>query len=323
VTAAQERRGVERFFAYARARHECYLMKQSDPAWETKDKILWKYRFTNVFRDLDKTSAWFVKHVRGPMHMSRDPNIMLATALFRLTNRIETGEAIFCDDDLLGGHSAFDEYVRTGKTAPLLKSIKKRMGNRGPYVTGGYIISSPPGYSKLEGMLRVVDDFRKQKRTVIGGAEWPDWDDQELGWQAMSEYLVKANRSIRLEQVHAWMRQFNYFGPFHAYEIVTDLRHTYLLNKAPDILTWANPGPGCRRGANRVFGRDYESKDADREQLIYEMRQLLQLSRLKEFWPHDKDHPRWEMRDVEHTLCELDKYERVRLGQGRPRGVYR
>jgi hypothetical protein len=315
--------GIERFFAYARARHECYLMKQSDPEWQTKDKILWKYRFTNVFRDLDKTSAWFIRHVRNPMHLRHDPNIMLATVLFRLTNRIETGEAIFCDDDLLGGHSAFDEYVRTGKTAPLLKSIKKRMGGRGPYVTGGYIISSPPGYPKLEGMLKVVDDFRR------GSVEWEGLGAGVLGmmnWtgeEGATALLDAGPGDYSLEDTWKWLRQFNYFGPFHAYEIVTDLRHTWLLNKAPDIMTWANPGPGCRRGANRVFGRHYKSKDADRAQLIHEMCELLQHSRQKQHWPRDKDHPQWEMRDVEHTLCEFDKYSRVLNGEGRPRGVYR
>jgi hypothetical protein len=29
-----------------------------------------------------------------------------------------------------------------------------------------------------------------------------------------------------------------------------------------------------------------------------------------------------EMRDIEHSLCEFDKYERVRLGQGKPRSKY-
>ena len=29
-----------------------------------------------------------------------------------------------------------------------------------------------------------------------------------------------------------------------------------------------------------------------------------------------------EMRDIEHSLCEFDKYERVRLGQGAPRSKY-
>ena len=30
-----------------------------------------------------------------------------------------------------------------------------------------------------------------------------------------------------------------------------------------------------------------------------------------------------EMRDIEHCLCEFDKYERTRLGEGRPRAKYK
>ena len=33
--------------------------------------------------------------------------------------------------------------------------------------------------------------------------------------------------------------------------------------------------------------------------------------------------PALEMREIEHCLCEFDKYERVRLGQGRPRSKYK
>ncbi|GAF76676.1 unnamed protein product [marine sediment metagenome] len=38
-------------------------------------------------------------------------------------------------------------------------------------------------------------------------------------------------------------------------------------------------------------------------------------------WPDDW--PLWEMREVEHTLCEFDKYERVRLGEGTPKQLFR
>jgi hypothetical protein len=30
-----------------------------------------------------------------------------------------------------------------------------------------------------------------------------------------------------------------------------------------------------------------------------------------------------DMRTIEHSLCEWDKYERVRLGQGRPRAKFK
>jgi hypothetical protein len=308
--------GVERFFAYARARHECYLKKQSEPDWVTADKILAKYRFTNVFRELDKTTVWFREKVRDPMNAKRDPNIMLATVAFRLLNRIQTGEAMFCDDDLLGGHSAFDEFARTGNVRPMVKAIKARCG-RGPYVTGGYIISSPPGYPKLDGMMEVIKGF------YSGIHEWDRAGGQAVGKDVATALLANNPGDYTLEHTWDWMRKFDYLGVFHSYEIVTDLRFTYLLENAPDIMTWANPGPGARRGANRVNGRDKKDHSADRLQLIDEMAELLVYSKDKALWPRSKTHSKWEMRDVEHTLCEFDKYERVRNGEGRPRGVYR
>jgi ppGpp synthetase/RelA/SpoT-type nucleotidyltranferase len=45
------------------------------------------------------------------------------------------------------------------------------------------------------------------------------------------------------------------------------------------------------------------------------MRELLNIARAE----HHLD---FEMREVEHSLCEFDKYERTRLGQGRPRSKY-
>jgi hypothetical protein len=135
---------------------------------------------------------------------------------------------------------------------------------------------------------------------------------------------------VGLQQAHEWLSRFPYFGPFHSYEIVTDLRHTALLERAPDVMLWANPGPGCRRGMNRVLGRPKKtpfergvhwSLAAGHGEIQKYMRELLAHSQNPDLWP--REWPAWEMREVEHTLCEFDKYERVRLGEGRPRGVYR
>ena len=32
--------------------------------------------------------------------------------------------------------------------------------------------------------------------------------------------------------------------------------------------------------------------------------------------------PEMEMRDIEHSLCEVDKWLRVRNGEGKPRAAY-
>ena len=34
-------------------------------------------------------------------------------------------------------------------------------------------------------------------------------------------------------------------------------------------------------------------------------------------------YPPFELREIEHSLCEFDKYERIRLGQGRPKQKYK
>ena len=103
-----------------------------------------------------------------------------------------------------------------------------------------------------------------------------------------------------------------------AYEVVTDLRHSKYLENADDILTWANAGPGAKRGLNRIHGRLLEQTIKPR-QLTIEMQELLDMAGdyIGSFLPD------LEMREIEHCLCEYDKYERVRLGEGRPRAKYK
>lgn len=328
------KQGVTRFFKYARARHAAYHEKMAGkpPGQQTKDPIIGGGgRFTNVFRELDKTTVWFREKVRDPL---RDkPEILLATVVFRLLNRIEVGEAIFCQTLLPTGRfssknralTAWDAYLASGDVGILQHAVKTAIPN-GPYATGAYIISSPPGYSKLSGILEIVRRFNLT-------SDWRHWTSND-----------PAANECTLEVAWEWLKENDYFGPFHSYEIVTDLRHTALLDKAPDIMTWANPGPGARRGANRVNGREKTDHSVSRDGLIEEMQVLLSHSKNPDMWPQynepggwygpkdvwskdkmwSKDSwPKWEMREVEHTLCEFDKYERIRTGEGRTRGVYR
>jgi len=313
-------KNAAKFFEYARERQQILLRRQAgkDPPW-TNDPILRKYRFCCVFREDDRTTRWFRENVRDPMNKKRDPRLLLATVVFRMFNRIETAEAIFCDDNLLGEYSAFDAFSERGDTRILRRSILKRLGNRGPFVTGSYIISTPPGHSKLDGVLAIIKRFYSGMEEFELGAGVMD----TVGWrgeEGATAILGLNSGAITLEETWNWLRKFDYLGTFHSYEIVTDLRHTYLLNRAPDIMTWCNPGPGCRRGLNRVIGRALGER-VRREQILSEMGELLRVSRINKYWPQKWQS--WEMRDVEHQLCEWDKYERTRLGEGRPRGVFR
>jgi hypothetical protein len=292
--------GIKLFFDLARERHQIFQFKEAgNPRPWTADPIFSQYRFTNPFRENDKTTAWFRKFVRSPMKKSDD--VLMATVAFRLLNRIATGEAMFNQKDV-EADSAFDLFLQKGDARHLLRAIKSSVGPNGPYVTGAYIISSPPGFSKLEGMMEVIGGFYKNS-----------------GWR---EWLAENPKKGRtMEGMWNWLSDQPWLGKFHSYEIVCDLRYTDILGSAPDRMTWASPGPGCRRGLNRAMGRDVKDHRLSREELIEELRYILECSQNPAMWP--KQLPAWEMRECEHWSCEYDKYLRVKNGEGRPRGVYR
>jgi len=288
---------MQSFFNYARQRHQVYLNRLEGKSSLTKDPILQKYRFTNVFRELDKTTDWFRRNVREEMRDS--PDVLLATVVFRMFNRISTGEAIFNHLDF-DKNNAFAVFLQTGDLRRMKKDVKAICGD-GPYVTGAYIITSPPGFTKLDGILEILKNFR-----------------EESGWRDAAKQMIKEKMS--LQTAWLWFKMQPWLGTFHSYEIVTDLRHTNLLCHANDVMSWCNVGPGARRGLNRIHGRNKKDKSVKVPKMLEEMQLILAASRSPGNWP--RQWPEWEMRDVEHTLCEFDKYERVRNGEGRPRGVF-
>jgi hypothetical protein len=169
-----------------------------------------------------------------------------------------------------------------------VKAIMQDRKDRGEKVyTGAYMLTGTLGGTKIE---QTVD-----KILTPLYAKFPCFfNSLEDSWKSFLPYAG--------------------FSDFMSYEVVTDLRHTKWLSKAPDIMTWANPGPGAMRGLNRIFGRELNGKQK-KPLFIQEMRDLLALL-------NGNPLP-LEMRDIEHCLCEFDKYERVRLGQGRPRAKYK
>jgi len=295
---------IKEFFSYARERHTIYLRRAagSPPPW-TEDPVLQTYRFCNIFRELDSTTQWFRTNVRDPLR--ERPEVLLATVVFRLFNRITTGEAIFVQPNLLTGRTAWEDFLVTRDTSGLKLSILAYCGS-GPYTTGSYMTKTPEGMKKLDGMLKVVEWFNQGSQRP-GTILWSSW-------RVVAESMITDKHPWDLETAWRWLATFPFIGAFTAYEIVTDLRHTALLARASDINTWANPGPGAKRGLNIYHGRPIKI-NVWREVYIEEMVLLLEASRDPQYWPPEWG--AWELREVEHTLCEFFKYERARTtGQG-------
>lgn len=253
--------------------NECLLEREG---LLTRDPVLSKWRFCNVFREDDVTTAWFRKNIREPM--KDDPRVLLATIAFRWFNRIETGEKI--KDVLLGNWDT--------------QQVRRRLYLAQPVVTGAYMIKTPSGMDKLDGVCWCIDQAAK----VI--AKYP------------ADYWYEKS----LQQFWNALREMPLMGGFMAYEVVSDLRHTFLLREASDINTWANAGPGCTRGLGRVVHGDPNhwtaTSEKDQKAMNSAMIELYCRSLQSEYWP--SGWPKWEMREVEHSLCEWDKYCRGLAG---------
>lgn len=324
--------GLDAFFAYAIERYHIMLRRRAgQPAPWTEDYALSNFRFCNIFREDDTVTVWFRETIREKLRSS--PDVLLATVLFRWFNRVRTGEAIFAQSlldlgtspsfgaDGLTAWEAREGCSNTQEWMSLLESSIKNYCGRGPYVTGAYIIKTPDGLDKLAGVLDCVQKFMEGRQT------WHHTDiytgkteSVRLDWRDVADLALLRRGDITLQGVWEWLRRFPFMGDFMAYEVVTDLSHTDLLNKAPDILEWANPGPGATRGLGRMQWGN-KSFYSPREKVVLNSLMVSILAAVPDYWP--VDWPAWDMRTVEHTLCEFDKHQRVMTGEGRPRQVLR
>lgn len=288
------------FFNYAKMRYQVMLDKEGGfPAPWTQDEVLQNYRFCNVFREDDKVTRWFRENIR--QHLFYDDEVLLATMIFRWFNKIETAERLLCDRG--GTFRLFTSWDP--------EEIKRRLKGVAPIVTGAYMIKTPAKMSKLDGILWCLERFVQP-------------DPRNLNPPPMYAPMLFKQEGYTLENAVTYLSSFPYLGPFMAYEIVTDLRHTALLQDAPDIMSWANPGPGAARGLDRLLGLPTGTFNrhsiAGVKEMMHHMQDLLKRSQKAEYWP--TRWPKWEMREVEHTLCEFDKYERVKSGEGTPKQKY-
>lgn len=270
----------------------------------TTDNVLREFRFCNVFRELDTVTIWVEENIRKPY--ADHPNLWLMLAIARTINWPPTLQYLINT----GAMPTFPLWVPNVLTRELEKWAQA--GNK--TYTGAYMIraeSNPMAewYSWTK--------HRYLSEIVIGRL----WEDR-LDWEAYLTTDDPSNQLLTLRDV--WERfQFKRYigwGPFMAYEVVTDMAHTRYLTNAPDRTTWANAGPGALRGLNRLLDRPLKAPMKQEEANGYMMR-LLGMAESRN-WPSWFPSDRFEMRDIEHSLCEMDKWLRVKRGEGRPRAKY-
>lgn len=286
----------ERLDYWIQERHQIYIKRKlGKPKPWTNDTVLQSAFFTNPFRENDKVTVWFRENLRH--YVKEDPALSLfATMAFRWFNLPETA------------HLFMDEHTNLYYNWDVDEAKRRLAGADGKVFTGAYMIVMPaPKGGKAAAICDVLDSVWSSRNVV-------------------AERIARANS---LQRGHEILMQFKGVGGFTGYEMVSDLRHTCLLRNATDIMTWCHLGPGATWGFHRVTGRVTGLVEVDRSVRKRVMRPEPPplpggyRQTLQELLTYiQRRMPTFEMRDVEHSLCEFDKYERYRLG-AQPRRRYK
>lgn len=306
---------IKDFAYWINERHRIYIKRQQgEPKPWTHDVILRDYKFTNAFRELDKGTLSLREMVPRCSDLEHR-HVIFNIVWYRMFNRYEHAKDVgFCWD-----WEELNEKMRANEA----------LGRR--IFTSAHMTVGRPGEAKIDTMLKTL----------------------KVIWNEINTFTNKVREFSRLEEIFEWLlsRPYCGIGPFIGYEIVTDLRHYGQLwsNGDPsDRFTWVNLGPGCVRGLKRLGYEFPTLGDVSRvyEAVLQHLESYVQVHLPlpdcrgpgrsdpvtglpvpdvngdteeggKRF--HRGVWPPLELREIEHSLCEFDKYQRVKTGVGRPR----
>lgn len=295
------------FFQTMFERQEIYFkrfkLKKESP-W-TENEILRDYKFTNVYRELDRNSQYqidniFKKHQRGD---SRE-ELIWRIMFFRFFNNPEFFEFMKKGNYWNGEIIPNVNHFNSGVLADAMRHFRLKKGN--PF-TNAYLTNSQacPGWTRDRCFSHKVIPTLKESlyniNKVLIEANTPE-DIIEV---------LKKLPSVADFMAHEFYQDFTY-APFHA--------KIKLMKFNQDDFT--NVGPGAEVGIRLILPNRKTRKE--KLQGIYDLRDLAD-DYLKEFGDF-KYLPWYEnkitLHQIEMWLCEFQKYWKMKVGEGKQRSKF-
>jgi hypothetical protein len=268
------------YWRFAVKRQEAFFARLSgfDGPW-SDDHIIQTYKFTNAYRASDRVSQYLIKNVIYSGYWS-DTDTFLRILLFKLFNKIETWELL---------ESQFGEI--SSKTFDVDKYsfvLDTVMAAGGRIYSAAYIM--PSGSRKKYGQIKkhrfhllLINDLIKNR------------------------FPQKMSSACSMREGYELLLNIDSVGKFLAYQFITDLNYSELINfKETDFVV---PGPGALDGIKKSFVSlgDYSPEDVIHmmfdEQEEHFQRLDLDFNSL---WGRPL-----QLIDCQNLFCEVDKYSRV------------
>lgn len=291
-----------------------------EPAPWTDDPILQQFKFTNVIRDLDRLSVYERKNILSKV--DEIPNfksdylkdrwiksVLLNIMIFRLWVKIDTYE--------VSGFVNLADFNWQDKwkvaRAKLLERREQGISN----FTAAYYVNNLRRANR--------DPATKNNKTQNAICMIEDWMDR-------IDYIYE-NAIVKAKNMKEQMDFFKKLpcvGDFTAYEFACSIAEIGRYFQNP-LVSWtqddnASLGPGAQRGVNWIFRdkggmNDYQCTLYLRSIWKHELQERGTYDRFISQLPKEMN-DEIDLRVIEQTLCETQKYNKALTQTGRPKEAF-
>ena len=268
----------DEYWHFAHKRNEVFRAKNDlDNSLTIDDPILEKFKFTNCYRVLDRTTQFLLREVIYSKSFSPE-DTFFRTILFKLFNKIETWEHL---ESTLG-----EITLSSFNPETYCKILTTHKANASRLYSAAYIM--PSGKKEYGSSVKHENNIKMLQAMIKDNLHKKVWEISDL--KDLYETLLKIPT----------------IGPFLAYQYAIDLTYSHYSSTSEEQFVVA--GPGAVRGIKKCFlslgGKSYE----------YVIRQMVE-SQQFEFEKLGIDFRYMggrplQLIDCQNLFCEVDKYLR-------------
>ena len=270
------------YWYFANERQNIFIKKLNGdtPPW-TNDPILKTYKFCNSYRVNDRVSQYLLKNVIYNGKTYKDEDMLFRIILFKLFNKESTWELLikeFKDITL----STFDmkEYSNV---------LTNAINNNIKIYNDAYISCA----TKAFGYDRKHDNHLALLNKMF----------------IIDKVQDKILKCTNMEQAFNIIKSYPLIGNFMAYQLITDINYSNIVDWKEDEFTVA--GPGSLRGIKKCFIDKGNLSNEDIIRYMYNHQE-------EEFKRLNLDfktigNRKLQLIDIQNIFCELDKYCREKV----------
>lgn len=277
----------ERFYYF------CYFLQErmnifwnkcsGEDSFLTKDPILKKYKFTNVYRACDRVSQYLINTViYKDLDLYTPQDVLLRILFFKIFNKVETWEYI----EQNYGNITYDNF----DVDYICKLLSQRQINY-PIFNNAYMMS---------GSHRLYNEYPTKHE------KWLNMVKSEFIKNRLIENILKASS---LEEIYNILKKCSFIGEFLSYQYAIDFNYSPYVNF--DENSFVKAGIGAIRGIKKCFdsyGESYEDAILYTYNHLYDYMYKYGFDKFKPL-PGREPH----LIDIQNCFCETDKYLREKI----------